>query len=42
MAGHAIHHYALLRLVLKQRGLTLPENIGKAAATIRYEREHSA
>ena len=42
VAGHAIHHYALLRLVLKQRGLTLPENIGKAAATIRYEREHSA
>lgn len=39
VAGHAIHHYALLRLVLKQRGLVLPENIGKAAATIRYERE---
>lgn len=42
VAGHAVHHYALLRLVLKPRGLTLPENIGKAAATIRYEREHLA
>lgn len=42
VAGHAVHHYALLRLVLRARGLTLPEDIGKAAATIRYEREHRA
>ena len=42
VAGHAVHHYALLRLVLKQRGLNLPESIGKAAATIRYEREQKA
>lgn len=42
VAGHAVHHYALLRLLLKQRGLTLPEDVGKAAATIRYERERSA
>ena len=42
LAGHAVHHYALLRQLLKQRGLTLPEEIGKAAATIRYERERSA
>jgi len=42
VAGHAVHHYALLRLLLKQRGLTLPEDVGKAAATIRYERERNA
>ena len=42
VAGHAVHHYALLRLLLKQSGLTLPENVGKAAATIRYERERNA
>ena len=42
VAGHAVHHYALLRLVLKPQGLTLPESVGKAAATIRYEREHKA
>lgn len=42
VAGHAVHHYALLRLVLKQRGLILPESIGKAAATLRYERERQA
>lgn len=42
VAGHAVHHYALLRLALKAEGLTLPENIGKAAATIRYERERRA
>lgn len=42
VAGHAVHHYALLRLVLKQQGLVLPEDIGKAPATIRYERERGA
>lgn len=42
VAGHAVHHYALLRLLLKQRGLVLPEDIGKAPATIRYERERGA
>lgn len=42
IAGHAVHHYALLRLVLKAQGLNLPDNVGKAAATIRYERERQA
>ncbi|MBA4284791.1 MAG: hypothetical protein C0434_04595 [Xanthomonadaceae bacterium] len=42
VATHAVHHYALLRLALKQRGLNLPEAIGKAAATLRYERERQA
>jgi hypothetical protein len=42
IAGHAVHHYALLRLVLKPRGLSLPDSIGKAAATLRYEREQHA
>lgn len=42
VAAHAVHHYALLRLVLKTRGLNLPESIGKAAATLRYERERQA
>lgn len=39
VAGHAVHHYALLRLVLKQHGVVLSDCIGKAAATLRYERE---
>lgn len=42
VAGHAVHHYALLRLVLRQQGLILPDAIGKAAATLRYERERQA
>lgn len=42
IAGHAVHHYALLRLVLKAQGLILPESVGKAAATLRYERERQA
>jgi hypothetical protein len=42
VAGHAVHHHALLRLALKGRGLNLPEHIGKAAATLRYERERRA
>jgi len=42
LAGHAVHHYALLNLVMKQKGLVLPDSIGKAPATIRYEREKHA
>jgi hypothetical protein len=42
VAAHAVHHYALLRLTLQQCGLNLPESIGKAAATLRYERERQA
>ncbi|MCX7062609.1 MAG: hypothetical protein NTZ11_17185 [Gammaproteobacteria bacterium] len=42
VAAHAVHHYALLRLALAPRGLILPESIGKAAATLRYERERQA
>lgn len=42
VAGHAVHHYALLRVLLEAEGLTLPENLGRAAATIRYERERGA
>jgi len=42
VAGHAVHHYALLRLLLQQRGVILPESIGKAPATLRHEREQRA
>lgn len=36
--GHAVHHFALIRSVLNARGVQLPENFGKAPATLRHER----
>lgn len=42
VASHAVHHYALLRLALAPQGLTLPDGIGKAASTQRFEREQRA
>jgi len=42
VAGHAVHHYALLSLAMKHAGIVVPDIIGKAPATVRYEREKSA
>lgn len=42
VAGHAVHHYALLRLVLEQQRVMLPAWTGKAPSTIRHEREQRA
>lgn len=42
VAGHAVHHYALLSLAMKHAGITVPDIIGKAPATVRYERERNA
>lgn len=42
LASHAIHHYAIVRVVLLQQGLTLPDLIGVAPATVRYRREGTA
>ena len=38
LAGHAVHHFALLKLVCTQRGLTLDPHFGKAPATLHHER----
>ena len=39
VASHAVHHYAILKPVLVQRGYTVGADFGKAPATIHYERE---
>ena len=39
VAGHAVHHYAILKPLLAQRGYIVGEDFGKAPATIHYERE---
>lgn len=39
VAGHAVHHYAILKPVLAQRGYAVGADFGKAPATIHYERE---
>jgi hypothetical protein len=41
LAGHAVHHYAILKPLLIERGYTVGADFGKAPATIHYEREGS-
>jgi hypothetical protein len=38
VAGHAIHHYAMLKPALESAGVPLPSDFGKAPGTVRYER----
>lgn len=38
LQSHAVHHYALIRLLLDQRGVSIDEDFGKAPSTVRYER----
>ncbi len=38
LQSHAVHHYALIRLILQSQGLTLGEEFGKAPSTLRFER----
>lgn len=40
VAGHAIHHYALLKPALEEAGVRVPPDFGKAPGTVRHERTH--
>ena len=35
--GHAIHHYAIIRLICHEFGLTLPADFGVAPSTLRHQ-----
>jgi len=39
LASHAVHHYAIIKPVLVERGYAVGADFGKAPATIHYERE---
>ncbi len=39
VASHAVHHYAILKPLLAQRGYPVDADFGKAPATIHFERE---
>lgn len=39
VASHAVHHYAILKPMLAQRGYPVGADFGKAPATIHFERE---
>ncbi len=42
-AHHAIHHQALIAVIAREHGATLPEGFGKAPSTLSFERgEHAA
>lgn len=40
--GHAIHHYAILKLLCSMRAVTLPCEFGIAPSTLKYERAQTA
>jgi hypothetical protein len=40
--GHAIHHYAILRLVCAGMGMELPYEFGVAPSTLKYQRTETA
>jgi len=37
--SHAIHHYALISMICRYLGITLPEGFGVAPSTIHYRKE---
>lgn len=39
VASHAVHHYAIIKPVLADRGYAVGADFGKAPATIHYERQ---
>jgi hypothetical protein len=41
LVSHAVHHYALLKPLLIERGYAVGADFGKAPATIQHEREAS-
>jgi len=40
--GHAIHHYAIIRLVCSQVGVDVSTSFGYAPSTIRHQNSHAA
>ena len=42
LAGHAIHHFAIIQTDCISHGLALHSNFGKAPATVNYEMSHPA
>lgn len=38
VAGHAIHHFAILKPLLQAAGVAVPADFGKAPGTVRFER----
>lgn len=40
VAGHAVHHYAMIQLYCAQDGIELDRDFGKAPSTRHHERQH--
>jgi hypothetical protein len=40
--GHAIHHYAIVRLLCSLRAVTLPNEFGMAPSTLKYQQAQAA
>lgn len=39
VASHTVHHYALIGVILRLNGVTVPEDFGVAPSTLRYREE---
>jgi len=40
--GHAIHHYAIMKLLCSLRAVALPNNFGMAPSTLKYQQAQAA
>ena len=40
--GHAIHHYAIMRLLCSMRAVSLPQEFGIAPSTLKYQQAQAA
>jgi uncharacterized damage-inducible protein DinB len=41
LVSHTIHHLAIIAMLARSQGITLPDSVGKAPSTILYERSCS-
>ena len=40
--SHAVHHYALIAMIARSLGVTMPEGFGVAPSTVHYRKENEA
>ena len=41
LISHTVHHFALIAMILRDQGLSVPEGFGVAPSTLKYEAEKS-
>lgn len=42
LISHTVHHFALIAMILRDQGLSVPDGFGVAPSTLKYEAERTA